>query len=120
MRPTVLIVDDEKDLAETFAEIFSMEGFDTLLAHDGLQALEVLKLQHVDLIVSDAKMPKMSGPDLAKKLKDMGKKRPFLLVTGFSDVDSSQLSNLGIDAMFSKPIDADELLDAAKEYISVG
>lgn len=117
MAHSVLVVDDEVELAETIADIFAMEGYETFVANNGLVALDVLSQKKIDLIISDAKMPKMSGPDLSKKLLDEGKKIGFVLVTGYTETSVDDLKSLGIDFMISKPMDTQQLLEKAAELI---
>ena len=58
---TILIIEDESLLSEAYAMILKKEGFDTLEAHNGLEALEIIARHKVDLILLDLRMPKMNG-----------------------------------------------------------
>src|ERR1700729_2539382 len=64
-RPVVLIVDDEKVIADTLSMILSRSGFTTMTAYDGISALEVAAAIAPDLIISDVVMPGMTGVELA-------------------------------------------------------
>jgi DNA-binding response OmpR family regulator len=64
-RPIILIVDDEKVIADTLSIILSQSGFDTMTAYDGARALELAGKRAPDLLISDVVMPNMSGVDLA-------------------------------------------------------
>ena len=58
---TVLVVDDDKEIVGAIARLLEMEGHRVLKAYDGLQALETLTEEHVDLIILDVMMPNMDG-----------------------------------------------------------
>lgn len=64
-QPVVLIVDDERVIADTLAAILSRSGFTTITAYDGTTALELARNSLPDLLISDVVMPGMSGVDLA-------------------------------------------------------
>ena len=63
----VLIVDDEPNLRKILAAQLSRDGYDVLLAEDGEQGLSVLREHHIDLVVTDLKMPKMDGMSLLRE-----------------------------------------------------
>jgi DNA-binding response OmpR family regulator len=65
LRPTILIVDDERVIADTLSIILSRSGFSTLTAYDGATALQLAKDLTPDLLISDVMMPGMTGIDLA-------------------------------------------------------
>jgi YesN/AraC family two-component response regulator len=64
-QPVVLIVDDERVIADTLSIILSKSGFSTITAYDGESALELARVVHPDLLISDVVMPEMTGVDLA-------------------------------------------------------
>ena len=64
-RPRVLVVDDEKLIVDTLAEILQNAGFHVAAAYDGWTALEAARLFHPDYLLSDVLMPKMNGVELA-------------------------------------------------------
>jgi PAS domain S-box-containing protein len=80
----VLVVDDEEDLRDILHQIFLRLGFEVVMACDGSEALSKLSQRRVDLVISDSKMPLMSGPDLLEKIKQLyGAAAPrFILVSG--------------------------------------
>jgi len=67
-KPVVLVVDDEKVIADTLSIILSKSGFSTLTAYDGAGALEIAQKRTPDLLISDVMMPGMTGIDLAIKV----------------------------------------------------
>jgi CheY-like chemotaxis protein len=64
-KPLVLIVDDERIIADTLATILSRSGFSTMTAYDGLEGLKIAKTTRPDLVISDVVMPRMTGVELA-------------------------------------------------------
>ncbi len=114
---TILFVDDVIDILEGYeAEVnFHFDDFRVLLATNGQQALELCQREHVDLIFSDAKMPKMSGLDLFEKLQEMNHQAPRFLITGhIGDFSPNRLKACGAARIFDKPVDFDELINFMK------
>jgi len=90
---TLLVVDDEPDLVILAQEILSAHGYRVLTAGDGTQALDILKNEKVDLIISDVIMPDMNGYELAAKVQ---KKYPHIkiqMVSGFADDRLDHMAN---------------------------
>jgi len=85
-KKTILIVEDEKPLAEALVDKFVSEGFDMLVASDGEEGLDVALKNHPDLILLDIVMPKMDGMTMMKKLRedDWGKSVSIILLTNLS------------------------------------
>ena len=79
----ILVVDDEPELVDIVTEMFQSEGLKATGKYSGSEALHVCEQEPVDIVLSDAHMPDMSGLDLLKKLVDRQKKTPlFYLWTG--------------------------------------
>ena len=74
----ILIVEDEQMLAEILSDTLSDRSFDVRLAYDGIQALEAVRKESFDVIVSDIMMPNLDGYSLAKKLRAEGYNTPIL------------------------------------------
>lgn len=75
----ILIVEDNELQSSLLKEIMEMEGFEAVIAEDGIYALEALEKERFDLIVSDVNMPRMDGYELAKKVKSKNETTPFIL-----------------------------------------
>ena len=71
---TILIVDDEKNYPLILSAVLEEEGYETLTANSGLEALEKIKDCDVDLVLTDMKMPSMDGIELLEKLKAIDRK----------------------------------------------
>ena len=78
----LLLVDDEISIREVTAAILSQEGYEILTAADGLQALELLRRFHPDVLVTDLRMPGMSGMELVKIVRKQFPRLPVIIVSG--------------------------------------
>jgi CheY-like chemotaxis protein len=83
-RPTILLVDDDKLVRGVLGQMLTREGYEVLLAEDGLAALAVMdRLRHpVDLLITDVRMPAMGGRELVAALADRHVARHLLFITG--------------------------------------
>jgi DNA-binding NtrC family response regulator len=117
---TVLFVDDEENLLNTFKRLFRRESFNALYASSGQEALEILNNNSVDLMVSDQRMPRMNGVELFKKSKEQFADLKVLLLSGDSDVTmySAELGEKGLCGVYQKPIDHKKLLGIIYELTS--
>ena len=114
---TILIVDDERDIRETLQEILEMEGFQTLVAANGKEALERLRLvERPCLILLDMMMPVVNGWEfLAEREKDESLARiPVVVVTA----TGKKMVPAQIDEYIKKPVELDELMLVVKKYCS--
>ena len=108
---TVLVVDDEPVLCEIKSTWLIRLVGRVLVAGNGAEAMEVLAANHVDLVITDIRMPVMDGVTLLKKITDSGKPRPSVIfITGFSDFDPRDAYDLGVDAILEKPMERNDLL----------
>ena len=105
--PTVLVVEDEPAIREVVADLLQDEGYAVRQASDGLQAIDELEVDDVDLVLSDVRMPRLDGPSLALRLRRRGHAVPVVLMSAVDvEVDLPGVRFL------PKPFDRDHLLDA--------
>lgn len=85
--PVILVVEDDPILTKMYREKFSSEGFKVLSAADGETGLEMALAEKVDIILLDVMLPRMSGIDLLKKLRDheKGKSTLVIILTNLAD-----------------------------------
>ena len=110
---SVLVVEDHQDGAETLALLLQMSGYRVTVGDSGEDALESAALAPPDVVILDLMLPKLSGWDLARRLRERSVgKRPFLIaVTGCGqEADYRRSSEAGIDLHLLKPVDPPELL----------
>lgn len=107
----ILIVDDEVDICEIMAETFELAGWQAVTASNGAEALEVLcKIDNIDAMISDVKMPVMDGKELLIQIKAMGLAVPHVyLLSGFSTINAEEAKDLGATALFRKPFNCLEI-----------
>ena len=108
----ILVVEDDQALNKLICRVLNKNGYETSVAFDGEQALEMLDQTYIDLIVTDLMMPRMDGYDLTKALRDSGYQLPILVSVTAKDTfpDKAKGFKLGIDDYMVKPIDVNELL----------
>ncbi len=107
----VLIVEDNANIAKFMADRLKMEGYEPILAVDGLQALTCLSERRVDIIVSDIMMPGLDGYELTAKIRSHDPALPILIVTAKDDFDDKRKGfSLGVDDYLVKPLDVNELV----------
>jgi DNA-binding response OmpR family regulator len=112
-RKKILIVDDEQINLDFFDVMLSKLGFEVEKAEDGIEALEMVKKVHPDLIMLDNIMPKMSGWEVTKTLKADAKYRdiPIIMFSALDDVkDKVAGFELGVDDYITKPFNFAEVL----------
>ena len=107
---TVLVVDDNREIVYSISELLKYEGYRTLAAYDGMQALELLEAQPVDLIILDVMMPKMNGLSALMKLRE--KHRIPVIILSAKTEESDKVSGLvmGADDYVEKPYNPAELM----------
>lgn len=123
-RYTVMLVDDEENILNSLRRVLRGKPYDLLLATSGAQALSLFELHHIDLIVSDARMPVMDGPTLLSEVYQRDPQCMSILLTGYADVSmiTKAINEGHIFRYISKPWSDDELLltlDQALEMQSV-
>lgn len=112
MKPHVLIVDDNRELAENLAELIEDEGCRVSIAHSGEQALDLAEEQRFDLVLTDIVMPGISGIELVRRLSQRQPATTYLLMTAYiSDSLMQQAQAIRyVRAVLAKPLDIERLL----------
>ena len=120
MSKTILIVDDEPDLCEILSYNLHNAGYDTIVAHSGVEALKE-DFNQVDLVLLDVMMPAMSGIEVARRLRQRQdvKAVPIIFLTALdSERDILDGFDAGADDYMSKPFSAKELMARIKAVLS--
>jgi CheY-like chemotaxis protein len=108
----VLVVDDDPDLGETFAEVLAALGHTTRLAHNGREAITCVLDETPDLIVSDVEMPVLTGPEMASEIYVLNtglEQIPIILVSGIRDLPRVA-ARLGTPYFLTKPFSLDRVM----------
>lgn len=115
----VLIVEDELELRTILKEILVAEGFNVLLADGGIAAIDEIKKNRIDVVISDVKMPKGDGIKLLNDIQSMELPRPaVIMMTGFSDLTKQKAMQLGAIGLLSKPFMPEDLTTLLEKYLS--
>lgn len=114
----ILVVDDHPINRLLLSEQLMTLGYRTRTAKDGLDALEVLKVDDTDLVLTDINMPNLDGYGLARELRRQGKTYPIIGLTANALVkEQQQCLEAGMDDCLSKPITLEELKQALESYL---
>jgi CheY-like chemotaxis protein len=124
---SILLVDDEKDILNLFCDCLQKFGYETIPFNNPVDALNYIynsKISNCSLIITDYKMPLMSGIDLIKKIreKDTTFKLKIILISAFikSNIMSNDISDsLRIDKIIEKPIHLENLIEEVQKLITV-
>jgi two-component system response regulator PilR (NtrC family) len=109
-RARVLVADDERSMRELLSIVLSREGYDVTLARNGSEAVEKLGSGRFDLLISDIKMPDMSGVEVLRAAKRIDQDILGIMITAFASADTAiEAMRLGAHDYLSKPFDVDEL-----------
>ncbi|CAM4113741.1 two-component system response regulator [Streptococcus penaeicida] len=108
---TILVAEDDASLNKIISTKLQQNHFTVFSVFNGQEALDLMEKQQVDLIITDIMMPVMDGYELLESLRQVGDKRPVLMITAKSQLDSlEEAFKLGVDDYLVKPIRLPELL----------
>ena len=113
----ILIVDDEKEIRDLIEIYLKSEGYETLKAADGEEALKILSMEEPDLIILDVMMPKMNGIDACLKIREERQMPIIMLSAKSEDVDKILGLNMGADDYLTKPFNPLELIARVKSQL---
>ena len=106
----ILFVDDESEIRFTVEEYLSRKGYDITIVDSGLKALELVKIRNFDIVFTDLKMPKFSGLELLKAIKEYRPEIEVIILTGYGTVTSAvEALKLGGYDYLQKPIKLDRV-----------
>jgi two-component system response regulator PilR (NtrC family) len=116
--PRILVVDDERSMRELLAIVLRREGYEVLLAENGRSAVDMLEREPVDLLISDIKMPDLSGVDVLRAAKKIDQDILGIMITAFASTETAvEAMRLGACDYLSKPFDVDLLKMKVREKI---
>lgn len=118
MPSKILVVDDDSASIEAASEVLEREGYDLFAASGGREALETLAAEDIDVVITDEKMPDLSGIDLLKHIKDNYPYTQVIILTGYGSIDSAvQATKAGADGYLEKPIQINILRQTTKNAL---
>jgi len=117
--PTLLFVDDEPGILSSLRRLFRPHGYRIFIAEGGAAGLEILEKEHIDLVISDMRMPEMDGAAFLKEVRGRWPKVMRILLTGYADITSTVAAiNQGeIYRYISKPWDDNEIVTVVREAL---
>ncbi len=106
----ILVVDDEEGLRVGLSKLLEDEGYAVECAEDGEKALEIVRSRHIDLMLTDMRMPGMSGIELLKQVRKIREEIGVIILTGYGEIESYiEAMNFGAMEYVSKPFKVNEL-----------
>ena len=107
----VLVVEDDKNLKKLMVTYLKRNNYTVFEANNGVQALDIIDKQYIDLVISDVMMPEMDGFELVNELRTSNYEIPIMLITAKGDIsDKKQGFILGADDYMVKPVDMEEMI----------
>lgn len=107
---SILVVDDEEHAREGLSKILTREGYGVEMAANGKEAIDSLKRQSFDLVITDMRMPLMDGFEVLREIKKMDESIGVIMITAYGEVESYlEAMNLGAFEYINKPVRVNEL-----------
>jgi len=118
VHPHVLVVDDEQPVCDLVAKGLRLAEYDVDTAFDGPSALDLLRRESYDLLITDLKMPGMDGLSVIREVKRLSPELPIVVITGFStEASAIEALNLGVNGYITKPFRLPRILSAAAKAL---
>ncbi len=118
---TILVCDDHEDIVEMLVAVLELEGYAPVAAYCGMDALDAMRRQPIDLVLLDKAMPDLDGFEVCKRIKDMFPARflPVILVTAKADKSDKLAALSAADDYITKPFDIEEVLAKVRVMLRI-
>jgi DNA-binding NtrC family response regulator len=116
-KPRILIVDDDSTFLNTLKDLCSALGCEVVTAGDGTKALEIVSRQTFTLVLSDIRMPNMSGIALLESIESRGIDVPVIIMSGHSDYTAQDIDDRNGVVLLEKPFSAQQLREIIEQYV---
>jgi len=116
-----LVVDDSLTMRKVLGRLLEREGYEVLVAKDGMDAMQMLQESTPDIILTDIEMPRMDGFGLSRNIRDDArtKNTPLIMISSrTADKHQSLAKEIGVDAFFGKPVQDEDLITKMKELLA--
>jgi len=120
-KPRALVVDDSLTMRKVLGRLLEREGYEVLVAKDGMDAMQVLQQLTPDIILTDIEMPRMDGFGLARNIRDDVRtaNTPLIMISSrTADKHQNLAKEIGVDAFFGKPVQDEELMSKVNELLA--
>ena len=114
---TILVCDDDKEIVEAIQIYLEQEGYEVLTAYDGMQALQQIRQNQIDLLVIDVMMPRLDGIHATMKIREESKVPVIIISAKSEDADKILGLNIGADDYVTKPFNPVELQARVKSQL---
>ncbi|MCF8093938.1 MAG: sigma-54-dependent Fis family transcriptional regulator, partial [Desulfobacteraceae bacterium] len=119
MFPTILIVDDEESILKSLSGILMDEGFETITATNGYEALQRIEEQAPDLVLLDIWMPGLDGIDTLKEIKNQHPHVQVVMITGHGTIETAvNATKMGAYDFIEKPLNIDRVIVAINNALN--
>ncbi len=116
----ILVIDDNETLRYALSELLGESGFECKTADDGPSALNELKINSYDLAILDMKLPGMNGLEILKRIRDINKDIPVIMITAFGDVRTAvEAMKCGAQDFITKPFDNNSMILTIKKTLEI-
>ncbi len=121
MKTRILVVDDERSMREMLSILLEREGYETVEAKNGQEALQLFESSVFDMVISDIQMPGISGIELLASIKKLAPEVPVLMITAFATAEQAvDAIKLGAFHYFTKPFNNDEIRALVRNALEKG
>jgi DNA-binding NtrC family response regulator len=118
--PRILITDDDRGFRETLRGVFEPRGFETHVAADGQQALEIVRLKRIHLLLTDMHMPRMSGLEAIRRVKEISREMPCILISaGLDEALAEEARKADAFSVLEKPVRFQDVTFAVNDALQV-
>ncbi|WP_235616042.1 response regulator [Metasolibacillus sp. FSL H7-0170] len=115
----ILIVDDQQGIRLLLNEVFKKEGYETYLASNGIEALNIFKNEEIDCVLLDMKIPGMNGIEILRELRAQSDVINVVMMTAYGEQQLiDEAFQLGATKYFTKPFNIFEVRDAVNEILN--
>ncbi len=116
----IMVVDDNEHIRLLLKSLLESNGYEVILAEDGLEGMEKLRNETMDLILLDIRLPYVSGIGLIKIAKEHKPGIPIICMTGYGASPETIAQEECVEMVFSKPFSNQELLEAIRKLLGSG
>jgi two-component system response regulator AtoC len=114
----ILVVDDEPNLRRVLSALLARDDYDVATAEDGAEALDILNEHHIDMVITDLRMPKVDGMELLRRALAMDPELPVVIITAHGTVDNAvEALKTGAFDYITKPFDQTEVRTIVKKAL---
>lgn len=116
----IIIVDDDDQIVRIISDVVAEDGFVPVGFDDSRRALEYVRARRPALIITDMRLPAMTGQEFVQQVRrELGSDLPIAVMTGLEPT-SSELREMGVQAFLPKPFEIDDLLGIVDQWASLG